>query len=248
MTALGPQPRAVVEQIVEEVERSDEAPALAANILFERSTFAQYDGRFDEARRLILEARSVLRESGDEMRYFAVGGRMAPIEVAADEPEAAVRILRASRQGVAGLGEKGIYASLTADLASALYRAGQPEEAERMAADAAAQSPPDDVVNFIIIPSVLARIHADRGDLETARQLADNAVHIAYRTDQPHEHARAELARAHVLAASGHHDQARQAGLHALACYDLKGDHTSAARTKSWLASLAEASPTQSPA
>jgi hypothetical protein len=48
---VGPQPRAVVEQIIEEAARSDEAPTIAAHILFERSTLAQFDGRFDEARR-----------------------------------------------------------------------------------------------------------------------------------------------------------------------------------------------------
>jgi hypothetical protein len=45
-----------------------------------------------------------------------------------------------------------------------------------MAREAAARSAPDDIVNFIIIPSVLARIHVDRGDFETALQLADEAV------------------------------------------------------------------------
>jgi hypothetical protein len=93
---------------------------MAANILFERSTLAQFDGRFEEARRLILEAQSVLGESGDEMRYIAVGGRMATIEIAADDPDAAIRILRASRQGLADLGEYGFRSSLTADLADAL--------------------------------------------------------------------------------------------------------------------------------
>jgi class 3 adenylate cyclase/tetratricopeptide (TPR) repeat protein len=244
--AVGPQPRAVVEQIIEEAARSNEAPAMAANILFERSTLAQFDGRFEEARRLILEAQSVLGESGDEMRYIAVGGRMATIEIAADDPDAAIRILRASRQGLADLGEYGFRSSLTADLADALYRAGQSDEAERMASEAAAETAPDDIVNFIIIPAVLARIHADRGDFESALRLADEAVQTAYRTDHPHEHARAELARAHVLAASRREDEARQAALRALACYELKGNHASAARVTTWLASLAATSPSES--
>jgi ATP/maltotriose-dependent transcriptional regulator MalT len=182
------------------------------------------------------------------MRYIGIGGRRAAIEIAADDPCTAIQMLRASRDGLADLGEYGFRSSLTADLADALYHAGKPDEAERMAAEARAETAPEDTVNFIIIPSVLARIHADRADFETALRLAEDAIHTAYRTDHPHEHARAELARAHVLAASGRGDEARAAALRALACYELKGDHTSAARVTRWLASLAVASPSPSTA
>jgi class 3 adenylate cyclase/tetratricopeptide (TPR) repeat protein len=246
--SAGPQPRAEVEQVLDEVEQSDEAPSIAANLLWERATLAQYDGRFDEARRLLVTARSVLDESGDEIRFAAIGERMAAVELAAEEPQAAVRILRASRRALLRFAEYSSRPTHAADLADALYHAGQPAEAESMAREAGAQSAPDDIVNFIIIRSVLARLHADRGDFETALQLADEAVHTAYRTDHPREHARAELGRAHVLAAGGHQEQAREAAIRALACYELKGDHTSAARVTKWLASLAEASPSQSPA
>jgi tetratricopeptide (TPR) repeat protein len=177
-----------------------------------------------------------------------MGDRLAMLELGADNPDVAITILEETRPQLAALGLDSYRATQTAHLADALYRLGRLDEAEQMARQAEAESAPDDTSNFIIIPAVLAHIHAERGDADAALKLAEQAVETAYRTDGPHDHARAELALAHARATAGQQPEAVQAARRALACYQLKGDHTSAARVENWIDSLANNSPRKTPA
>jgi tetratricopeptide (TPR) repeat protein len=243
----GPQPRAAVEELLDTIEQSDAGPATAAKVLFERSLLAQYDGRFDDARRTIQAACSVLLEAGEDVRAPGMGYRMAKLEMAAGHNAAAIRILQETRPELARLGLHDRRSTQTAYLADALYRAGHLDEAEHMARQAEAEGAPDDIINAIIIPAVRARIRADRGDTDSAIELAELAVEAAYRTDHPCEHGNAELTLAHVLATAGRGPEAVNAANRALARYELKGDHTSAAKARNLIVSVTNASPTESP-
>jgi hypothetical protein len=95
------------------------------------------------------------------------------------------------------------------NLAQALYRRREPDEAVRLAVEGEQLGAAEEVVNFAYGRALRARIAADRGAQDTAELLAREALAYAYETDFPSVHATAHEALAHVLTAAGRPDDAR---------------------------------------
>src|SRR5436190_19973287 len=76
--------------------------------------------------------------------------------MAAGDYAAAVRLLEKGRDDLAALGMLAYRSTHTAHLANALYLEGRLDDAEHMAAEAQAETAPDDIINLIIIPVVRA--------------------------------------------------------------------------------------------
>src|SRR5476651_2205546 len=74
------------------------------------------------------------------------------------------------------LSERAYRSTCAACLADALYATGRSDEAEEIAYTTEAESSPEDPINFAVVNGVLAPIAADRGDTETARARADQAI------------------------------------------------------------------------
>src|SRR6185503_16287040 len=85
------------------------------------------------------------------------------IALAADDHAEAIRVLRQSCDNLERLGERTYWSTAAALLAKALVLAGETAEAETVADSARAASAPDDLINFIILDAVHARIELARG-------------------------------------------------------------------------------------
>jgi len=123
------------------------------------------------------------------------------------------------------------------DLARAVYERGDPDEAERLAAEGEALGASEDVVNFAFGQRLRARIASDRGDSTRAEALAREALAYAYRTDFPGLHADAHAALAHVLAAAGRPGEARAEYRRALDLWQRYGYTANSSRLQALLAS-----------
>jgi tetratricopeptide (TPR) repeat protein len=128
-------------------------------------------------------------------------------------------------------------------LACALLEVEEPDEAERVAIAAMADSAPQDVINFALGKAVLARVEAGRGRLDEAEQLVRDAVDYAFRSDFPVVRADALVALARVLAARGRVEEAAEALEQAIGLYEGKGETRAAERARELSAGLSTAGP-----
>ncbi|HKX25426.1 MAG TPA: adenylate/guanylate cyclase domain-containing protein, partial [Actinomycetota bacterium] len=140
-------------------------------------------GRFDEARRLDSEGRTLLRELGLEVLAAATAHGSAFIELAAGDLEAAEAELRAGYEALDRIGEKAYLSTVAADLAEVMYRQGRLDEAERYTALSEEASDPNDLAAQIGWRAVRGKIEARRGDLKKGERLARDAVSLAEDTD-----------------------------------------------------------------
>lgn len=106
------------------------------------------------------------------------------------------------------LGQASFRSTVILDLGRVVYEQGDPDAAERLAAEGEALGAAEDVINHAYGQSLRARIAADRGDTATAEPLALEALEAAYRTDFPSVHADVHETLAQVLAAAGRRDEA----------------------------------------
>jgi hypothetical protein len=86
-----------------------------------------------------------------------------------------------------------------------------------------------------------ARVHARRGEIRAAEQLAREAFAIAEATDFVNDRADALIDLSHVLEASGRCDEAVSAVSGALDLYESKGNVVAAAATRLRLGKIARA-------
>jgi hypothetical protein len=101
----------------------------------------------------------------------------------AGDPEAAEALLRADYEALTAMEENYLRPFIAACLARALFEAGRIDEADELAAVAAEIADPDDVEPQAIVRSVRARVLVSRGDAETARALAYEALALIGETD-----------------------------------------------------------------
>jgi tetratricopeptide (TPR) repeat protein len=203
--------------------------------------------RFDEARAQQRRCEEILDELGMDMRRWTMARFGGEVELAAGDAAAAIAQLRRACDELAELGEHSYRSGCAVILAKALYEDGRPEEAEREAIAAEREGATVDVINFAVGRGVLARIHADRGHLERAEEVARSAVAYAFEADIPRVRGDALSALGEVLVAAGRPAEAAQAFQDALALYEHKGDLTEVAATRARLDDLRGAAPTTSP-
>ncbi len=196
-------------------------------------------GDFVEARRLAMEARSVIPDLGEflAVAYDSISEGM--IELLAGEPDAAIVALNRGFEALERRGGMGPLAVLAANLARAFVVKGQDDDAERLirrCRDAAAQSQLDAQIKWRALQGVVL---ARRGEFEEAMRLAREAVAFAERSELVDSQAEALADLADVLHRAGAVQEAVQHADRALALYERKGNLVSAARVRRLLAHLA---------
>jgi class 3 adenylate cyclase/tetratricopeptide (TPR) repeat protein len=189
-------------------------------------------GRFDEARRLDAEGRTLLRELGLEVLAAATAHGSAFIELAAGDLDAAEAELRAGYEALDRIGEKAYLSTVAADLAEVMYRQGRLDEAERYTALSEEASDPNDLAAQIGWRAVRGKIEARRGDVKEGERLARDAVALAEDTDLLDFTGDALMDLAEVLDAADRPDEARAARERALECYERKGSVALADRAR----------------
>jgi class 3 adenylate cyclase/tetratricopeptide (TPR) repeat protein len=197
-------------------------------------------GRFGEARRLLVEARTALAERGRGVLLAAVTGVIsARVELWADDPAAAHEF------GVAGLRlweqleERSALSTAAGDLAQTLYALDRLDEADALAGRAEDLAASDDAAAQMLWRQVRAKVLARRGQHAESEHLARQAVAIGAKTDALNDQGDAHADLAEVLLLSGKADEAAVALKHALDCYERKGNLVMAGRMRDRLAAVA---------
>jgi class 3 adenylate cyclase/tetratricopeptide (TPR) repeat protein len=161
--------------------------SLRASVIGVLAGLRAMQGDFDEARRLHEEAREIWQELGHRFRIAMRSLMAADIELLADRPAEATRVLRWAHGELTAMGAQSVIPPISAFLADALCEEQAFEEAERLARQAQEGATPVDVVAQVMWRVALARATAD---IDLARE----AVVLAEGTDSPDLKARAYAA------------------------------------------------------
>jgi tetratricopeptide (TPR) repeat protein len=165
---------------------------------------------------------------------FATGA----LAQAQGDDEGAAREIRSAVDSLQAMGERGWLTNLSADLAGELVVLGQIAEAERYATLSRDSAHPGDASGQTWWRIAMARVLAHRGQAEDAAVLAREAVARARGTEEVLTEARALVALADVLVASGGPEEAASVLGQAAEIFERKGARVEARWAAEHLASL----------
>jgi class 3 adenylate cyclase/tetratricopeptide (TPR) repeat protein len=198
-------------------------PLVYATALTSRGLFVAMLGRFDEGRGMSRQGLDLLEELHQTVWRAAGAQQAARIELLADDPIGAERVLRPAFETLDAMGERGYLSTVAALLAQALFLQGRLDEAERFAGVSKEACDESDVISQMLWRQSQARVLASRGELETAKRLAHEAVRIGKTTDDIVGHGEALLDLAEILRIAGRPDEAGSALQRAIPLFQRKG-------------------------
>ncbi len=192
-------------------------------------------GQFAQARELG-EAAAQIAEKLGPSRFAAICAQfLGQVELLAGDPAAAERWLRWGAGILERMGERGLRAEMTANLARALAAQGRDDEALEVAAVSGEMAVRDDLYSQVERRGPLALVLARRGRLEEAERLAAEAVELAADTDMLAMRAGALLDLARVLRLAGRAAEARPLAGQALELAERKGHVVAAGQARDLL-------------
>jgi class 3 adenylate cyclase/tetratricopeptide (TPR) repeat protein len=204
-----------------------------SGVLFMRAALTANLGRFDEARSLIAQARSMCREVGLTLWEAGPVTQMAgTVELLAGNPAAAETVLQTGADKLREMGETAWLATVLAWLAEAVYLQGRADQAYQLSEECEHLAEGGDVFSRVLWRSVRARVLADRGRTADAERLSLEAVTLADDTDSLTLQADARLGLTHVLRLLGRRGAAEQTLAEAIDLYRRKGAIAAVARAK----------------
>jgi class 3 adenylate cyclase/tetratricopeptide (TPR) repeat protein len=227
--------------VAEGIQWFDDQAALVSSVpllLGQRAVMVAAEGRLDEARGLILEAETRVRELGQRMMVAHKGEWTWHVEMRGGDPGIAERALRTSCELFEQVGERGWLSTHAAQLGQTLCVLGRYGEAEEWASRSRELGATDDVVTQMLWRQVTAKTEARKGRLDHAERLAREAVEIGEATDALCSRGDTHLDLAEVLQAAGRMHEAGAEVEKALALYEQKGDLPMAARARAVLENL----------
>lgn len=236
---LGTTPvRHAVERFTEELREPQPNRTLEVRVLAVLAGLTAMEGRFDDARAHLAQARAILEQLGLRVRALALSYLAGLIDLLAGDPASAEEQLRRGCQDCERMGEKYVLAKLSALLAQATYAQGRYAEAARLAEAGEDVAPAEDLVAQTTARGARAKALARLGQGDSALALAREAVEAVGRTDLLNLRADALVDLAEVLEITGEPEQAVQVGEDALDLYERKGNVVSVQRTKAVLQRL----------
>ena len=200
--------------------------------------FYAMQGRFDEGRALLKEARQSLEELGRALDVATLAFWTGPLELLAGEAEAAERELGAACDSLETAGETGWLATMAALHAEALYQLGRFADAEAAVGRSRGAAKSDDYDAQAYWRSVYAKVLAQRGGLEEAMPLAREALEFIDRTDEVNQQATFRLNLAEVLRLAERPGEAVTVLERALELFEQKGNRVMTDRTRALLDEL----------
>ena len=184
-------------------------------------------GRVDEGRVILAEARADLAERGGGVRYaVATAIESVDFELLAGNPVAAVELGMQGCRLLEELGDQaaGFLSTAVATLAQALYALDRLDEAETWVRRGAELSSNDDAFTQMLWRQIEAKLLARRGRHEEAELLARESLVIAQTTDDLNGRGEAHTDVAEVLRLGGKVSEAAAELERALECYAAKGN------------------------
>jgi tetratricopeptide (TPR) repeat protein len=214
----------------EQRNRGAEARALLA-----RSTLEAMTGRFDEARRLVVDGMSVLEELNP--LHFAVAAYFSfLVEMLAGDAPAAERAVRRGFELLDRMGEKAYLSGHAGLLAHALYGLGHYADAEGAVETCRQFAAEGDLSSQVLWRSARAKLLARSGSHLEAEALAHDAVSRADRTIYHFSRTEALMDLAEVRWLAGRRGPAAKAVGRALTLYEQKGHVPGVERSRAALA------------
>jgi class 3 adenylate cyclase/tetratricopeptide (TPR) repeat protein len=190
-------------------------------------------GRFDEARSLMAQAKSLLGEPALTVWLAGPVAQFAGwIELLAGEPAAAERELRFGHDTLREIGDQGWLSTVDAILAEAAYQQLRDDEAEELTNESEAAAGAEDVYSQAAWRSVRAKVLGRRGDRRAAMRLAAEATDIAAASDFLHLRWHTLMSRADVLRMTGEADERTFALAEAVRVAERKGNIVAAEQSR----------------
>jgi predicted ATPase len=138
----------------------------------------------EAGRKAIAEVRQVFHDLGRELSSLATTFMSGPIEMLADNPEAAAAQLSEACDGLLAMGDKAFTSTLAALLAEAWWRCGNHEAAAEAVGLSRRLAGMGDVISQVRWRSVQAKLHAVRRNGHEAEALCSQAVQLVIGTDE----------------------------------------------------------------
>jgi tetratricopeptide (TPR) repeat protein len=228
----GPLEPAEIRTKLAELFGGTESRFLEQGTLMTESMLERYEGHFEQCYALWQQADTILADLGLTLLRKVMRQVVAECADAQGKHEEAAQIFREVYDELGELGEVSFRSTVGVELGEALYALGELDEPERLATDAETMGSADDLVNFALGRALRAKVLADRGDVDAAELLAQEAIEFAMRSDFPQIHARVFEAHAHVLRVAGRDEESRSLIERAVAAHESHGDIVLAERTR----------------
>jgi class 3 adenylate cyclase/tetratricopeptide (TPR) repeat protein len=168
-------------ELLDTVAESRDLQGWAVRVI---GTLLGLDGRYDEARELLEQARTIFTEHGNQIAVEALAFSTAPLELRAGDVVASEREARAGFEIAERLGDRGRMPNLCSILADALLEQGRIDEAARYAEYGRDAAQVGDVSGQAFTRMALARVLARRGRTADAVELAGEAVALMADTQE----------------------------------------------------------------
>jgi tetratricopeptide (TPR) repeat protein len=196
------------DEYLEEWADSRELQGFSARM---RGNLLAHQGRVEEGRALLEEARQIFAELGHREGLAILPFSTGRIELIEGDPVAAERALRSGVELMEEMGDRSRAASLVPLLADALTDQGRIDEAEELLERAREAAPEDDPNAEAFRRTAEARVLVRRGAVAEAVQLANEGIEMAKRTQELLTLPDLLVYQAEVLEMAGQHAAAEEA-------------------------------------
>jgi class 3 adenylate cyclase/tetratricopeptide (TPR) repeat protein len=218
--------------------RSRGTRSLQADALRILARAAAMQGRFGDARRLLVEA-SKSPAPADDLFDEAGAAVVRPsdllvwvgdylsgglVELLADDPATAELTLRRGYEALKKVDGKGLLPPLTILLARALTMQGRDDEAERMTRECEELAPPSQLDSQIKWRAIRAVVLARRGEQDEAERLAREAADLTRDSEQIDSTAEVLVDLGSVLRHAGRSEEMASCAQQAVVLYEQKGN------------------------
>jgi tetratricopeptide (TPR) repeat protein len=198
-------------------------PRIEFGALHVIASFAEAEGRFDEAREHFRRLDVRQAEFGLEIIRLADSMDVGHLELLAGNPQAAQQATLDGWAQLGELGERGYRSTVGATLGWALVELDRLDEAEQIVAEAEELGSSDDFVTTMYVLTTRAKIASRRGEHERAVALANDAVAVIEPAEYAMLHIESRLALGLVLIRAGRVAEARTPLTKALERAEAKG-------------------------
>ena len=224
------------------IEDFPERRGLRATALIARGTSLGMLGLHSEARRIVAEGRTAALELGQNLEWANTSMVAGAVELWAGHPAAAEELLRGGLEALEAMGETAYFSTAAAFLAEAVYRQGRFDEALELTAISESAAAPDDVDSQSALRGARAKVLATRGDFEQATTLAEEALELGERHENPVQTGDLLMSAAEVFRLSGARYKSEEALRRALSCFERKGHLVLATEARSLLSDFEDSS------
>jgi tetratricopeptide (TPR) repeat protein len=201
-------------------------------------TFEALDGRVEEGRELLEEARSIFVELGNREALMVIAFSTGPLERRVGNPVAAEREYRDAVELAERMGDLGRMSNLASGLADALLDQGRLDEAAEALEVARSSALEDDPSAQGVWRMAAARLAMRRGETEEAVRLARESVAVMESLQELLTLPDLFISQAEVFRAAALAEEARAALERAVDVARLKGTSAEERRAEELLAAL----------